>query len=157
MNICDLLAGGSSASAADELLGLLPAAPLVPEGNSKDQDHGQDRDRHVGKQSTLTVNREIHQSIHVCATHKKPRLLLRFIEQVREQEKQEKARQPAQILIFCNKTKSIGFVLDILKKQNIICDKLCGQMAQELREKVLANFKAVSAPNLYALQPSVCL
>lgn len=97
-----------------------------------------------GKHSTLTVNRDIEQIVHICASHKKPRLLLRFIDSIREQEKINKVRQPAQILIFCGKIKTIGFVLDILRKQNIACDKLCGQMTQEMREKVLLNFKSVS-------------
>jgi len=138
LNICDMLAAGdASATAVDELLNAKVAG-------GEDTDDQQAVSRNIGKQSTLTVNRAIQQSIHVCATHKKPRLLLRFIESIREKEKLEKTRQPAQILIFCNKTKSIGFVLDFLKKQNIMCDKLCGSMAQEQRERALANFKAVS-------------
>jgi ATP-dependent RNA helicase DDX5/DBP2 len=136
MNICDLLAGvgDSSGPSIDDLLALA-AAPKPAEQSAAPSDSGR-------KGSTLTVNRDIKQSIHVCATHKKPRLLLRYIETVREQEKAQKARQPAQILIFCNKTKSIGFVLDFLKKQNVVCDKLCGSMQQSMRERVLANFKA---------------
>ena len=135
MNICDLLAGvgGSAAPSIEELLA--PSAVSVAEESEPSGSSNK-------KGSTLTVNREIKQTIHVCATHKKPRLLLRYIESIREEEKAQKARQPAQILVFCNKTISIGFVLDFLKKQNIVCDKLCGSMQQSMRERVLANFKA---------------
>lgn len=140
MNICDLLAGvsseGPSALSVDQLLSSATVSITEP---SEPNSSGGISNK---KGSTLTVNRDIQQSIHVCATHKKPRLLLRYIETIREQEKAQKARQPAQILVFCNKTISIGFVLDFLKKQNVVCDKLCGSMQQSLREKVLADFKA---------------
>ena len=135
-NICDVLEGKAA-----EVLPTVAGADVVEiETNVKHSNYL----KHSGKPSTLTVNRDIVQEIHVCASHKKPRLLLRYIESIREKEKKERARQPAQILVFCGKIKTIGFALDFLRKQNIACDKLCGQMSQEMREKVLNNFKAVS-------------
>eukprot|EP01041_Mallomonas_annulata_P008689 gene8689-17948_t len=92
--------------------------------------------------SSLTISKSITQHIHICAAHKKPRLLMRFIEKVRGKEKEEKVRQSGAMLIFCTKIKSAHFVCEFLKKQNIVCDELHGQLSQQQRELRLQNFKA---------------
>lgn len=94
--------------------------------------------------SSLTISDTVQQKIHVCASHKKPRLLLKYITQCREAEKAEKVRQAGPMIIFCNKIKTLKFVHDFLKRQNIRADALHGQLAQHIREAILANFKAVS-------------
>lgn len=94
--------------------------------------------------SSLTISEVVQQKIHVCASHKKPRLLLKYITQCREAEKAEKVRQAGPMIIFCNKIKTLKFVHDFLKRQNIRAEALHGQLAQHIREAILANFKAVS-------------
>lgn len=69
----------------------------------------------------LTINKSIVQSVHVCAEHKKPRLLIHFIDRVRAQERQENAgkRQRDPMLIFCTHIKTVKFVYEFLVKQQI--------------------------------------
>jgi hypothetical protein len=71
------------------------------------------------KTSSLTISPTVAQHIHVCASHKKPRLLLKYIATVREQEKAAKVRQAGPMIIFCNKIKTLKFVHDFLKRQNV--------------------------------------
>ena len=97
------------------------------------------------KMSSLTISHSVKQKIHVCASHKKPRLLLKYITQCRETEKIAKVRQAGPMIIFCNKIKTLKFVHDFLKRQNVRADALHGQLAQHIREAILANFKAVSS------------
>jgi hypothetical protein len=71
------------------------------------------------KTSSLTISPTVAQHIHVCASHKKPRLLLKYIATVREQERAAKVRQAGPMIIFCNKIKTLKFVHDFLKRQNV--------------------------------------
>ena len=93
--------------------------------------------------TTLTISPTIEQTVHVCAAHKKPRLLFRYLSTIRDREKTEKTRHPAAILIFATKIKSVKFVVDFLRRQNIQVEMLHGQLPQTQREKALADFKAV--------------
>lgn len=93
--------------------------------------------------SSLTVSESITQHVHVCVPHKRPRLLIKFILRIREQEKQEKVRQAGPMLIFCTKIKTAGFVHGFLKSQNVsACEILHGKLPQTQREFVLNSFKA---------------
>eukprot|EP01034_Spumella_vulgaris_P023791 gene23791-30060_t len=92
--------------------------------------------------TSLTISKSVSQSIHVCATHKKPRILIKYITKCRESEKAEKLRQPGAMIIFCNKIKNLGVVLDILTRQDIKAELLHGQLQQSVREATLNNFKA---------------
>jgi superfamily II DNA/RNA helicase len=78
------------------------------------------------KTSSLTISPTVAQHIHVCASHKKPRLLLKYIATVREQEKTAKVRQAGPMIIFCNKIKTLKFVHDFLKRQNVKVSCVCG-------------------------------
>ena len=93
---------------------------------------------------SLTISPTVNQIVHVCASHKKPRLLIRFITTIREQEKLHKMRQPGAMIIFATKIKSVKFVVDFLRRQNIISEPLHGQLPQSQRERALNDFKAVS-------------
>lgn len=93
--------------------------------------------------STLTLSSSITQLIHICATHKKPRLLIKFIERIRKQEQDEKLRQAAGMVIFCNSIKTLGFVVSFLLKQEVKCVPLHSQLPQNLRETNLLSFKSV--------------
>lgn len=96
--------------------------------------------------SSLTISQSIQQQVHVCAAHKKPRLLIRYITSVRDQEKVDKARHPGSMLIFCTKIKTLKFVFDFLKRQGLMQKQtmgmLHGQMPQHMRESALADFRA---------------
>ena len=95
------------------------------------------------KTSSLSVSRTVEQLVHICAAHKKPRLLLKYITAAREKEKSEKVRQQGPMLIFCNKIKTLKFVKDFLARQEIACDLLHGQLPQPRRESILKGFQAV--------------
>lgn len=92
---------------------------------------------------SLTISPSVSQVVHVCASHKKPRLLIRFITTVREQEKLHKVRQPGAMIIFATKIKSVKFVVDLLQRQTISSEPLHGQLPQSQRERALSEFKAV--------------
>ena len=92
--------------------------------------------------SSLTVSDTITQSIHVCVPHKRPRLLIKYILRVREQERAEKVRQVSSMLIFCTTIKTAGFVHGFLNSQNVATEILHGQLNQDQRERVLNSFRA---------------
>jgi hypothetical protein len=45
------------------------------------------------KTLSLSVSRTVEQLVHICAAHKKPRLLLKYITAAREKEKSEKGKK----------------------------------------------------------------
>jgi superfamily II DNA/RNA helicase len=96
--------------------------------------------------SSLTVSETIEQKVHVCASHKKPRLLLKYLTSVRQQEKELKVRQPGPMLIFCTKIKTVTFIQNLLTKHQFHhgFDILHGKLPQNQRNRALENFKAVS-------------
>ena len=94
-------------------------------------------------QTSLTVSSSIVQSVHVCAEHKKPRLVLRHISNVRTEEKEKKCRQPGHMLIFVTRIKTGNFLIETLRKHGVEkLDFLHGKLPQSERESVLANFRA---------------
>ncbi|KAJ1433674.1 P-loop containing nucleoside triphosphate hydrolase protein [Ochromonadaceae sp. CCMP2298] len=100
--------------------------------------------------SSLTISPSVAQRIHVCASHKKPRLLLKYITAMREQEKTDKVRQKGPMIIFCNKIKTLKFVQDFLRRQKVVVDALHGGLVQSVRETVLKNFKSGKTNTLIA-------
>ncbi len=93
--------------------------------------------------SSLSISETVTQEVHVCATHKKPRLLIKFIERRREQEKLEKRRQPGNMIIFCTKIKTLKFVHDFLLRHGTKGTVIIhGQMPQSMRERALNDFKS---------------
>jgi superfamily II DNA/RNA helicase len=103
-----------------------------------------DKDGHTRTASSLSVSKTVEQLVHVCAAHKKPRLLLKYILAAREREKSEKQRQAGAMLVFCNKIKTLKFVRDFLTRQSITCDMIHGQLPQSRRESILLTFKSVN-------------
>lgn len=121
------------------------------QSSNNDEDYIEENDNvdptsATSSSSSVAVSSTIVQTVHVCASHKKPRLFLHFIERLRKQEKEESKRQLAAILVFCTKIKTIGFVMDFLKRHNqsIGVGMLHGNMMQSEREKTLEHFRAVS-------------
>ena len=126
--------------------GLPTADPEVDESvtnNTEDSNMDTPVDEKTNRRSlSLTVSRSIKQHVHVCASHKKPRLIIKYITRIREREKVEKVRQVGSMLIFCTKVKTLQFVVQFLEKNGISVAALHGQLLQNQREKVLADFKA---------------
>ncbi len=92
--------------------------------------------------SSLSVSESITQIVHVCATHKKPRLLIKSILKIREDEKERKVRQPGAMIVFCTKIKTIKFVEDFLRRQGLKgVVTIHGQMPQLQRERAINSFR----------------
>eukprot|EP00746_Dinoflagellata_sp_MGD_P066058 gnl/MRDRNA2_/MRDRNA2_27428_c0_seq1.p1 gnl/MRDRNA2_/MRDRNA2_27428_c0~~gnl/MRDRNA2_/MRDRNA2_27428_c0_seq1.p1 ORF type:complete len:504 (-),score=156.62 gnl/MRDRNA2_/MRDRNA2_27428_c0_seq1:109-1479(-) len=98
--------------------------------------------------ATLAVSKSITQIVHVCAEHKKPRKLIKYIEKIREAERKNGPRQPAPMLIFCSKIKTLRFVAEFLLKQGVKCEMIHSQLVQSRREKALNDFKCGKVPVL---------
>jgi hypothetical protein len=64
------------------------------------------------------ISANVNQIVQVCAEHKKPRKLIRFIEKVREEDKASGRRNTSAILIFCTKIKTVTFVDKFLQERN---------------------------------------
>ena len=73
----------------------------------------------TGSNSLLTISHTVSQQVHLCAAHKKPRLLIKHLERIRAQEKAANTRQPCSVLIFCTKIKTLSFVVSFLRKQEL--------------------------------------
>jgi superfamily II DNA/RNA helicase len=95
--------------------------------------------------TSLTLSRNVAQDVHVCVTHKKPRLLIRYIERIRKEELQQNTRQPGLMLIFCEKIKTLIYISNFLEKNNVVCRILHGQLNQNLREQNLNDFRSVNS------------
>ena len=96
------------------------------------------------------VSKSITQVVHVCAEHKKPRKLMKFLRKVKEQDKAEKRRQASKVLIFCNRIKTTKFLHGFLAKESVRSCCLNGSMKQKERENALRNFRAGKAQVMVA-------
>lgn len=96
------------------------------------------------------VSQKVTQVVHVCAEHKKPRKLMKFLRKVKDEDKAEKRRQASKVLIFCNRIKTTVFLHGFLQKEGIRCCCLNGNMKQQEREKALKNFRAGKAQVMVA-------
>jgi len=92
----------------------------------------------------------VSQDVQLCAEHKKPRKLLRFLDLLREQEKAVGARSRARVLIFTNTVKTARFVATLLERHGHQAGLLYGSRTQEEREQVLAAFRCGQLPLLVA-------
>ena len=90
------------------------------------------------------INSNIKQIVQLCANHKKPRKLLRLIHKIHIDDIAAKRRNRSSILIFCSKIKTVVFVYKLLNQRHKIKSValLHGSLSQNLREKILADFKA---------------
>jgi superfamily II DNA/RNA helicase len=109
--------------------------------NDGDNDHNESTG---GFFSSITISPTVNQLIHICAPHKRPRLLIKYIERIRQEEKETKQRQASPIIIFCNKITTLTYVLEFLEKQQLRTVPLHGKLPQKIREENLQNLKAVS-------------
>jgi len=107
------------------------------------------------------------------AEHKKVKKLLRFLTQLRQEEKASNARSKARVLIFCNRIKAVKFVESTLRKHHHRCAQMSSgpppltpadpvsvlivrlggwsaAMGQQQRERVLGDFRCGKLPVLVA-------
>lgn len=94
--------------------------------------------------SSITISPTVNQLIHICAPHKRPRLLIKYIERIREEEKKTQQRQASPMIIFCNTIKTLKFVMEFLNRQHLASVPLHGQLPQQKREENLLDLKSVS-------------
>ncbi|CAE7191968.1 DBP2, partial [Symbiodinium natans] len=100
--------------------------------------------------STLTVSKSIEQIVHVCAEHKRFRKLIRFMDKIRQEEKDQGVRQRALVIVFCNTIKTLKAVASFLGKHKHPCAPLHSGIPQAKRERALSEFKAGSLQLLIA-------
>ena len=87
------------------------------------------------------------QRVHVCAPHKRPRLLLRFLERVKAN---ATGRQQERVLIFANTAQACGEVAELIRRHDGKAVELHGKLRQSDRDKHLLAFKAGKTPVLCA-------
>ena len=93
------------------------------------------------------VPSNVTQRVHVCAPHKRPRLLLRFLERVKAN---ATGRQQERVLIFANTAQACGEVAELIRRHDGKAVELHGKLRQSDRDKHLLAFKAGKTPVLCA-------
>ncbi|KAH8075434.1 helicase [Aureococcus anophagefferens] len=127
-----------------------PAAPAAPERApgrasasrtrappSKPQDEAARRGSSLAK-----IAKNVTQQVHVCAAHKRPRLLLRFLERFGKEDAAK--RQASKVLLFVNTASACAEVVELVKrhyKANTVA-LLHGKLPQRDRDAALLNFRA---------------
>ena len=94
-----------------------------------------------------SVPSNVTQRVHVCAPHKRPRLLLRFLERVKAN---ATGRQQERVLIFANTAQACGEVAELIRRHDGKAVELHGKLRQSDRDKHLLAFKAGKTPVLCA-------
>lgn len=90
----------------------------------------------------VVIKENIEQVVQLCAAHKKPRKLLRFVLKIRKEERYRK-RKTSPLLVFVNKINTVSFVAGYLRSHTSdTIDCIHGKLSQGERENVLRAFKA---------------
>lgn len=89
----------------------------------------------------MTIAPSITQVVHVCATHKKPAKLMKFLRGVRTEEKKAAKRQRSRILVFVNKIKTAQFLEKALKQSEYSCAAMSSVLPQQERQRLLREFR----------------
>ena len=96
-----------------------------------------------GNTSThLAVSKTIKQVVRVCADDKKVANLVELLKSILRRPDEIDKRQPSAVLVFCTRIKTVRRVHKHLEDLGVRSGQLHGQLAQPLREKALADFKA---------------
>ena len=136
----------AAGSAADAV----PAPPPVADVEAADADFEAADAAPAPPRPTTTlasVPPNVVQRVHVCATHKRPRLLLRFLERVK---KIATGRQQERVLIFSNTTQACSEVAELVRRHDGRAIELHGKLRQADRDRNLLAFKAGKTPILCA-------
>lgn len=123
--------------------------------------------------SSVALSPLIKQHIHICAAHKRPRLLLKYLDRIQNADRMAQKRQRSGVVIFANAIKTIKFVQDLLQRHGQSSHAssnygnenghkakgagagyrlavLHGQMPQPRREEELMKFRSGKADILIA-------
>lgn len=92
----------------------------------------------------------ITQTLHVCSNHKKSKKLMTTINKIRKEEKGENKRRKGLLIIFFGRIKTLQYVHDLLRKEEISGVTLHSQMNQQKRESQLDTFRSGKCPILLA-------
>ena len=109
-------------------------------------------DEHRNKLDFAAIPSNIQQILHVCASHKKPKKLIKTLNRLREEEQKKQARNPGRCIIFFNRIKTLSYIKKIVEEnqQNRRVAELHGQMPQFARENALSDFRAGKVHTLLA-------
>jgi len=103
------------------------------------------KQRHVerGPTSLAQVSSDIVQTVHVCAPHKRDRLLLRFLDKIVAEDLAIKRRNVSRVLIFCNTAVQVKHVLELAQRHgHARVAILHGKLPQKERDSALLLFRA---------------
>lgn len=92
--------------------------------------------------SELDDSISIAERVDVCAEHKKPKKLIGYLSKINEQAKAAQQRTRPRSLVFANKIKTVKFIGDFLDRQRVAHSIFHGGQPQQMRERVLRDFKA---------------
>lgn len=87
-------------------------------------------------------------TIHVCAAHKRPRLLLRFLS--RDLPAGCHSRQRPAIIVFCKRIATVTQISALLRQHRITCRPIHSHLPQRIRDQNLVDFRAGKAQVLVA-------
>jgi superfamily II DNA/RNA helicase len=76
-----------------------------------------------GANGLLLVSPNVSQIVQCCASHKKPRKLLKFLSELKQREDRERVRHKTSVLVFVNKIKTyvcVGFELGVICSDGLV-------------------------------------
>jgi len=122
------------------------------EANEKNSFTCYEGDEHRNKLDFAAIPSNIQQILHVCASHKKPKKLIKTLNRLREEEQKKQARNPGRCIIFFNRIKTLSYIKKHVEEnqQNRRVAELHGQMPQFARENALSDFRAGKVHTLLA-------
>jgi superfamily II DNA/RNA helicase len=97
----------------------------------------------------LAVSQTIKQVVRVCGDDKKVDNLVELLKSILRRPDEIDKRQPSAVLVFCTRIKTVRRVHKHLEGLGVRSGQLHGQLAQPLREKALADFKAGAVSRRY--------
>ena len=107
--------------------------------------------KHQGPLDMSTIPAHIVQTLHVCATHKKPKKLCHTIKKIRTDEQEGgNKRRKGLIIVFFARIKTLQYIHQLLLKEGIQCVPFHSQMMQKQREMQLNFFRSGKTPILLA-------
>ena len=90
----------------------------------------------------LQVPPGVTQTVHVCAEHKKPQKLIKYLTKLRAADTAAGKRQRTRVLVFANRIKAVDFIATSLAAEGHRAMAIHGDKSQPERDRALAEFKA---------------
>mmetsp|Transcript_7163 Transcript_7163/g.20219 ORF Transcript_7163/g.20219 Transcript_7163/m.20219 type:complete len:487 (-) Transcript_7163:194-1654(-) len=101
----------------------------------------------VTSESGTSISPNVVQVVQVCAEHKKPRKLLKHLEEIYST---NAGRNPPRVLVFANRVKTVRFLHKLLKDAKLRVAILHGERSQHEREEAMLDFRSGKSPILVA-------